>query len=113
MPNSSDYPHRVRNPDSITLGQRIRDRLSGLEGVAIARVEYLTGCTQYAVLPDRKADDNDVPSCIYLDWQRFEIVGPSEFEDILVAGEAENQAGTERPRHGCIAPPSASNGRRV
>jgi hypothetical protein len=33
----------------IELGCRVRDRISGFEGIASGRADYLTGCTQYAV----------------------------------------------------------------
>ena len=32
---------------TIQLGTRQRDAITGYEGVAIARCEYLTGCTRY------------------------------------------------------------------
>ena len=35
----------------ITLGDRVKDIITGFEGVAIAKVEYLNGCIQYQVRP--------------------------------------------------------------
>lgn len=35
----------------IKLGDRVRDWVTGLEGIATARVEYLGGCIQYCVQP--------------------------------------------------------------
>jgi hypothetical protein len=34
-----------------TLGTKLRDVVSGFEGVACARIEYLTGCVQYSLIP--------------------------------------------------------------
>jgi hypothetical protein len=35
----------------IKLGQKCKDRISGLEGVSIGRCEYLYGCVQVLVKP--------------------------------------------------------------
>ena len=33
------------------LGQRLRCRISGFEGIATTRIEYLNGCVQYCLQP--------------------------------------------------------------
>ncbi|HLZ78847.1 MAG TPA: hypothetical protein VKQ09_05860 [Sphingomonas sp.] len=33
----------------INLGDKVRDRLSGYEGICTAKVEYLTGCDQVGI----------------------------------------------------------------
>jgi len=35
----------------IQLGQKVKDRLTGFEGIASGRCEYLTGCAQVLVQP--------------------------------------------------------------
>lgn len=35
----------------ILLGQRVRDKVTGFEGVATAKVIYLNGCIQFCVKP--------------------------------------------------------------
>jgi hypothetical protein len=35
--------------DKIKLGDRVRDKVSGYEGIAVARIEFLNGCTQYTI----------------------------------------------------------------
>ena len=42
------------------LGDLLKDRVTGLVGVAIARIEYLNGCRQYCLKP-QKLDDKGVP----------------------------------------------------
>ena len=44
---------------TIQLGVEGRDIITGFTGIVAARVEYLTGCTQYALTP--KAVDNKLP----------------------------------------------------
>lgn len=60
----------------IKLGSKVRDSVSGFEGVAIARVEYLNGCTQYGVLPKIPADGK-MPDAVYIDYQRLEVTEPA------------------------------------
>ena len=35
----------------ITLGQKYKDNVTGFEGTAIARIEYVWGCIQYELKP--------------------------------------------------------------
>lgn len=56
------------------LGRAVRDRITGLAGVTTARVEYVNGCTQYAVQPPLGADGK-VPDATYMDHQRLEVTG--------------------------------------
>lgn len=36
----------------IKLGTRVRDKVTGFEGIAVARVRYLNGCIQYCIQPE-------------------------------------------------------------
>lgn len=57
----------------IILGNKVKDKVSGLEGIAIARHEFLNGCIRYTVqqkvekdgkLPDEKwFDENQLEVC--------------------------------------------------
>ena len=45
------------------LGSKLRDKISGLVGMAMSRTEYLNGCIQYAVMPKiNKKDFTEMPS---------------------------------------------------
>ena len=46
----------------ITLGNKVRDKVTGMEGIAVSRVEYLNGCVQYAVQPPYKKGLAEMPS---------------------------------------------------
>ena len=62
------------NPQSIRLGAKVKDRISGFEGIASAKIEYLTGCTQIGVMPEGLTADGKTKEWSYFDWQRLEIV---------------------------------------
>lgn len=55
------------------LGQRLRDRVSEVEGIVIGRIEYLNGCTQYALKP-KKLKDGKVLDAEWIDSQQVELV---------------------------------------
>ena len=58
----------------IKLGDKVKDKISGLEGIAVEKREYLNGCIQYAVQPKMKKGATELPSwCI--DEAQLEVVG--------------------------------------
>lgn len=56
------------------LGQKLRDRVTGLEGIAVQRIEYLNGCVQYAIKPKAKKGDVTLPDGWCIDQQQLEVV---------------------------------------
>lgn len=58
----------------IILGSKVRDQITGFEGTCTSRVEYITGCVQYGVLPGVKAD-GAYPNAEYIDEQRLIVIG--------------------------------------
>lgn len=58
----------------IQLGQKVRDVVTGFEGIATCRVEYLNGCVQFCVKP-RCGEDGKMPVGEYIDDAQLEVVG--------------------------------------
>lgn len=57
----------------IKLGDRVKDRISGLTGIATERREYLNGCVQYAITPKIKPGATELPAwCI--DEQQIDVL---------------------------------------
>jgi len=46
----------------INLGDKVKDRITGLEGIAIAKVIYLNGCVRYEVKPKGLKDGKTIES---------------------------------------------------
>lgn len=61
----------------IKLGNKVRDKVTGYEGVATARVEYLNGCVQFCVKP-RVGSDGKMPDHEYIDVQQLEVVSQGD-----------------------------------
>jgi len=58
----------------IQLGQKVRCIVTGFTGIATARVEYLNGCVQFAVTPQKMSKDSKYPEGTYIDAGQLEIV---------------------------------------
>ncbi len=59
----------------IELGQKVKDRITGYEGIAIARLEYINGCIQYCVKPNKLDEKGKIIEGEYIDVGQLEIVG--------------------------------------
>jgi hypothetical protein len=55
------------------LGKRLRDKVTGFEGVATSYTTYLTGCATYGLAP--KVDDKGmIQDTVHFDYMRLEVV---------------------------------------
>lgn len=55
----------------IKLGDSVKDKITGFKGIVVGRAEYLTGCVQFAVLPQRVKKDGTIPEWEWLDSKRL------------------------------------------
>lgn len=58
----------------VELGDRVRDVVSGAEGVVIGATRWLTGCDTLTISPDRKKDETGTPDEFHIDVNRAEIL---------------------------------------
>lgn len=58
----------------IELGTPVEDIITGFKGIAIARLEHLTGCTQYGVAP-RANKEGKFEETLYIDETRLKETG--------------------------------------
>lgn len=63
-----------RNTGSITLGDKVRDPVTGFEGVAVARHVYLTGCNRITIQPPVEDGSSELPSTNALDAPLLVVV---------------------------------------
>lgn len=57
----------------IKLGDKVRDTISGLEGIVTQRTEFLNGCIQYALQPKIKKG-TDMPPAWHIDEEQLEVI---------------------------------------
>lgn len=76
------------------LGSEVRDKVTGLTGIAIARLEYLNGCVQYGIKPQTLDKDGKIRPSEYIDSQQLELVS----DGISVKPEPTGGPSTDEPR---------------
>lgn len=54
----------------IGLGSTVKDRITGLQGVVMARTEYLTGCAHVGILATKVNKDGKIPEWEWIDETR-------------------------------------------
>lgn len=54
------------------LGKTATDKATGFTGIITAIVYYISGCTQYCILP-KCGTDGKFPDGTYIDYQRLEV----------------------------------------
>ncbi len=71
------------------LGKKAKDKISGVEGIIVAKIDYLFGCAQYGIVPP--AQDGKRMDTEYFDEGRIEITGcgitPEEVQSAGPGGE--------------------------
>lgn len=55
------------------LGDRVRDRISGLQGIIASRTQHLYGCVRYWILPEEVKDGKPLDGA-WLDEPQLELV---------------------------------------
>ena len=55
----------------IELGQKVKDRITGFKGIAVAKIEYLNGCIRYQIQP-KKDKEGKIPESEWIDEQQLE-----------------------------------------
>jgi len=71
---SNRYPKLASQKTVIELGNKVKDRVSGLVGITIAKVEYLNGCIQFCVRPKIKKGEIKLSESCYIDEGQLEKV---------------------------------------
>ncbi|MCX6232722.1 MAG: hypothetical protein NTZ33_14385 [Bacteroidetes bacterium] len=75
------------------LGKHGKDVITGFEGTITSKHEYLTGCTQYGIVPKIKTDGT-LGDTHYFDETRIEVTG----EAIEIPGTKEKPGCDSRER---------------
>jgi hypothetical protein len=58
----------------VNLGDRVKDRISGLQGIAIARTEWLYGCVRVTIQPEKLDKDGKQRDNVTVDEPQCEVL---------------------------------------
>lgn len=56
---------------NMKLGDKVSDKITGFSGIITGKAEYLTGCIQYLVTPQRLDNDGKMPDGAWIDESRL------------------------------------------
>ncbi|MGJ8561713.1 MAG: hypothetical protein ACSHX3_15895 [Litorimonas sp.] len=76
--------------ENVSLGDKVKDTLTGFTGIVTARAEYLTGCNQIFVLPSAEKSNE------YKDGHWFDIERIEKLEGSVVDISA-RRTGSDTP----------------
>ena len=65
---------------NITLGEKIKDLVTGISGIATSKTEFMNGCVQYAMKLKAKKGDTKLPKTLWFDEEQLSIVGKGIIE---------------------------------
>lgn len=65
----------MNNHEDIKLGNKVKDSVTGLEGIVTQKVEHLNGCVQFCVQPKKKTGTDGMPDGYFIDFQRLTVIG--------------------------------------
>lgn len=81
----------------IELGMKVRCLVTGFEGIATGRCEYLNGCVQYLVRPRCVAEEGKpakYPDGTWIDFQNLEVIGDGVLDSV---SESDRPGGDDAP----------------
>lgn len=85
----------------VSVGQTVKDVITGYEGVVVSRHEYLHGCTRLTVQTREMKDGKPIDEEVF-DEQRVQIL---DIPNVLDIAPRTNAPGGDRPVPGRPAPP--------
>ena len=59
---------------AIQLGSRVRDSITGADGIAVARTEYLYGCVRVGIEAESLDEKGKPRDLVWIDEQRIELL---------------------------------------
>lgn len=70
-----DVPMHVFKFD---LGDRVRDRVTGHEGIAVVNIAFINGCVRYGVAGKKQKKSEKVPDEVYFASEQLELIKAQE-----------------------------------
>ena len=64
----------------IKLGDKVKDTITGFEGIATSQIKFLNGCVQIGIQPYGLTKDGDVKEQHFVDSQQIEVIKPPKPE---------------------------------
>lgn len=72
----------MNDRNNISLGDFVRDALTGFEGTVTGIADYLTGCSQASVQPG-VVKDGALSSAVWFDVDRLQVIEKQRFKNVV------------------------------
>lgn len=59
---------------TITLGDRVKDKISGFGGIVVAKSEYMNGCRRFSIQSEKLGKDGTIPKDEWFDEPQLTLV---------------------------------------
>ena len=82
----------------IKIGQRIRDKITGFEGVVIGKTIWLTGCNTFGLQSEKTTDDGTPLKTQWFDENRLEKVEGADVVNLDMSGREEETQEDSEPQ---------------
>jgi hypothetical protein len=63
----------------VKLGDRARDKISGFTGIVTGKCEYLNGCVQFLLRPEKLDKDGKRIDGEWVDYQQLELINSGTY----------------------------------
>lgn len=81
----------------IELGTEVKDIVTGMRGIVVARLEFLNRCIQYDVQPKKKPGDKERPKGLWVDEQQLEVISSGVSKKIAKQFETPKPSTHDQP----------------
>jgi hypothetical protein len=78
------------------IGDRVEHRINGFKGIATGRTEYLNGCRQFLVQPEKLDKEGKPVEGQWIDEQHLTVVTSQVFSDPFSTGTTATAGGPDR-----------------
>lgn len=78
----------MAQPNTVHLGDRAKDKLTGFEGVVVGITQWLNACRHIGIKPQDLDKDGKPKECVWFDEPQVEVLCPEYFRPDPVDADA-------------------------
>lgn len=91
-----DYEITENVPNTVQIGDRVRHRVNGYQGIITGSTSYINGCRQHLVVPEGLDKDGAVRDGIWIDEQHLILINHAVFENPFATSALATAGGPDR-----------------
>lgn len=76
--------NKNNSPDNIKLGDLVKDRITGYEGIVECIAEWLNSCRRISIRPINLKEDGTIQDMLTFDAPQIKIITPGYFDKPII-----------------------------